>query len=110
MKLLEKVYWIRLALGILAALLCTAYVIGTNSIPRNIADKPYIEDYTTLWNSISIALIVYLISYYMIKMKYGARIEKPSKILTTGIGIYLLTWIVVFTLLYTILAGPQILS
>jgi hypothetical protein len=32
-------------------------------------------------------------------------VQKPQKLLTAGIGIYFLSWIVFWTLLYTILAG-----
>jgi len=55
-------------------------------------------------NSVSIALIVYLISYWIIKRKFMLKVEKPRKIATTGIGIYFIAWLVCWVLLYTIVA------
>lgn len=50
-------------------------------------------------------MLVYVGSYYVIKLKFSTKVAKPQKILTAGIGIYLLTWIVFWALLYTIAAG-----
>ena len=63
------------------------------------------ESYTKLLNSVSIALAVYLISYYGVKAKYVTRVEKPTKLVTMGIGIYFFAWLALLVLLYTILAG-----
>jgi hypothetical protein len=97
---LQKLYWLRLALGIVAAFICASYgiaagVISTSEFPLN-----------TFFNSLSIALIVYLISYYIMKRKFLLEVEKPQKIATTGIGIYFISWLVFWVLLYTIIAGP----
>jgi drug/metabolite transporter (DMT)-like permease len=98
MKPLETIYWLRLALGITAALLCTGYGIATNTIVKENST------YTTLLNGVSIALVIYLISYYIIKSKFSLKVEKPKKLVTMGIGIYFISWITFWTLLYTIIA------
>jgi len=98
MKTLEIIYWLRLALGITAALICTGYGLTTNTIVK---ENP---TYTTLLNGVSIALVIYLISYYIIKSKFSLKVEKPQKLVTTGIGIYFISWIAFWTLLYTIIA------
>jgi len=98
MKTLEIIYWLRLALGITAALICTGYGLTTNTIVK---ENP---TYTTLLNGVSIALVIYLISYYVIKSKFSLKVEKPQKLVTTGIGIYFISWIAFWTLLYTIIA------
>jgi hypothetical protein len=98
MKTLELIYWLRLALGIIAALICTGYGLTTNTIVK---ENP---TYTTLLNGVSIALVIYLISYYIIKSKFSLKVEKPQKLVTTGIGIYFISWITSWTLLYTIIA------
>jgi len=95
---LEKIYWLRLALGILTALICTGYglaagIFSTETFTFNI-----------FMNSLSIALVVYLISYYILKSKFMPKVEKPQKIATTGIGIYFIAWLVFWVLLYTIIA------
>jgi hypothetical protein len=100
MNPLEKIYWLRLALGVVAALICAGYgiaagVISNKEFPLN-----------TFFNSLSIALIVYIISYYIIKRRFILKVEKPQKIASTGIGIYFTSWLVIWVLLYTIIAGP----
>jgi hypothetical protein len=99
MNPLEKIYWLRLALGITAALICAGYgiaagVISNKEFPLN-----------TFFNSLSIALIVYIISYYIIKRRFILKVEKPQKIASTGIGIYFTSWLVIWVLLYTIIAA-----
>jgi len=101
LKPLEKVYWLRLALGIFAAVLCTVYGVATESITNIISDFRI----TTLFNSTSVALITYMISYYIIKAKFATQVQKPQKLVTTGIGVYLLSWLVFWVLFYTVLAG-----
>ena len=96
---LEKIYWLRLALGITAALICAGYgiaagVISNKEFPLN-----------TFFNSLSIALIVYIISYYIIKRRFILKVEKPQKLASTGIGIYFTSWLVIWVLLYTIIAA-----
>lgn len=99
MKPLETVYWLRFAFGILAALVCVGYGVGTNTISSTSFG------FNTFLNSMSLAIIVYLLSYYYIKYKFKLRVAKPQKLFTAGIGIYFLAWIVLWALLYTIIAG-----
>jgi hypothetical protein len=98
MKTLEIIYWLRFALGITAAVMCIGFGLATNTIVKQ---KP---TYTTLLNGVSIALITYLVSYYIIKSKFSLKVEKPQKLVTMGIGIYFVSWIVFWVLLYTIIA------
>lgn len=93
MKPLEALYWLRFFLGIVAALICIGYGLATNTFSKT----------DILWNGIAFAFIVYVLSYYIIKPKLILKVEKPQKILTTGIGIYLLSWLVFWVLLYTII-------
>jgi hypothetical protein len=92
---LTKIYWLRVALGIIAAFVCTGYAIA--------AQKPFPGDYLFLMNGITIALAVYLVSFYVIKREFLLQVEKPSKLATTGIGIYFISWIVSWILLYTLI-------
>jgi len=95
MKPLEKLYWLRFALGIVAALICVGceWAVGLISPEFNM---------TILLNGISFALIVYILSYYVIKPKFILKVEKPQKIFTTGMGIFFLSWLVFWVLLYTV--------
>jgi len=63
------------------------------------------EPVQSFLNSASIAILVYIVSYYVLKSRFGTKVAKPQKILTAGIGIYILAWLVVWTLLYTLLAA-----
>jgi len=99
MKPLVTIYWLRVALGIVAASICTGYVLARGPISKTNFT------YITLMNGLSIALVVYLISYYIIKRRYINKVEKPTKLMTTGIGIYFISWIVFWILFYTLLAA-----
>jgi len=46
-------------------------------------------------------LMFYIITYYILKMKFIDKVEKPSKIVTTGIGAYIMTWLVSWMLFFT---------
>jgi hypothetical protein len=113
LKPLEKVYWLRLALGFLAAVLCIGYALAAGRIPYNIAIKEdntlaFPQDVSLVFNSMTIAIIIYILSYYGIKYKFVRLVQKPQKLFTMGIGIYFLGWLVFWAMLYTILAGPPV--
>jgi len=76
-------------LGIVAAVLCV--VIGL-----------YIEMFNNILNGISLALLVYIITNYILRQLFIAKVEKASKVFTTGIGAYFLVWIVTWILLYSL--------
>jgi hypothetical protein len=58
-----------------------------------------------LLNCVSIALMVYLLSYYVLKRMFMYKVEKPQKIFTMGIGIYFITWLVSLVLFYTLISA-----
>jgi uncharacterized membrane protein YidH (DUF202 family) len=89
-----QLYWLRTALGIAAGAITAALA----KFVFNIA-----ADFTPLINSITTALIIYFISYYIFKATYKNKIEKQSKILSTGIGMYFFSWIAFFVLFYTVM-------
>ncbi len=89
MKPLSFIYWSRAGLGIGTALL---------TVLLNILSPGF-----TIYTNISVALLVYIIAYYIYKWRFFALVEKPSKIATQGIGAYFLTWIVALGLFVTIL-------
>ena len=87
-----QLYWIRAALGIVAGAISAyvAFLLGNMSVD-------------TLVNSFTIALIIYLATYYVLKALYKDKIEKQSKILSTGIFMYLFAWLPFFILFYTMM-------
>jgi hypothetical protein len=94
LKPLVTIYWMRLALSIVAAVISAVIATLQNA-----------TDLYTFVNGITIALLVYLVSYYLIKAKYGNKVEKQSKLMTQGIFMYFMAWLVFFVLLYSILQG-----
>jgi hypothetical protein len=99
MTIIEKIYWIRLLLGIIAALASTGYSQAIGAI------SPTGGGISLFMNGLSMAIIVYVISYYIMKFKWAAKVEKPQKIFTTGVGIYFLAWLVFWVLFYTLTAA-----
>jgi len=94
-KPLVTIYWIRLALSIVAATISAIVAINQDAL-----------DFTTFTTSLTIALLVYLLSYYALKAKFLNKVEKQSKIMTMGIFMYFIAWAVFFILFYSILKGP----
>jgi hypothetical protein len=94
MKPLEVLYWLRFALGVVAALVCVGYDLAANIIGNNIR---------VLTTGMAFAFIIYMLSYYVVKPKFLLKVDNPQKILTTGVGIYILSWLVFWALLYTII-------
>ena len=92
MKPLALIYWTRLALGIGAALISALLATMQSASSLN-----------TFLNGITIALLVYIISYYALKVKFHNKVEKQSKIMSMGIGIYFIGWAVFFILSYSII-------
>jgi hypothetical protein len=110
---LEKVYWLRLALGLLAGSLCVGYALAAGKIPSNVTFKEdntlaFPQDVSLIFNCMTIAIIIYILSYYAIKYKFIKLVQKPQKLFTMGIGIYFIGWLVFWTMLYTILAGAPV--
>ena len=95
MKPIEIIYWIRVTLSIIAGLISAVVAKFLNA-----------AEFNTFLNGITIALVIYLISYYGLKAKFANQVEKQSKIMSMGIFIYFIAWAVFFILLYSILKGP----
>jgi len=83
------IYWTRVCLGIVAALISTLL----SALPD-----------VSFFNGITIALLVYIVTYYVYKPLFLTKVEKTSKIFSTGVGAYFLTWIVAWVIFYTLLA------
>lgn len=85
MKPLNIIYVIKICLGALTAILCL--LLGVDSILTGVA----------------IGLIVYIGSDKVLKQIFIAKVEKQSVVTKTGIGIYIITWVFLWILLYTFL-------
>lgn len=92
LKTLNVIYCIRIGLGALAALIAALVVDLKVGNP--------------LINGITVALAVYLLTYYLLKMVFANKVEKPTKILTMGIGIYFIIFVFCWVLFTTPLLAP----
>ena len=84
MKPLSIIYWTRVPLAIMASLISVALNIDN------------------FYSVVSVALVFYVITNYLLKYFFETKVKKASKIITTGIGTYFLTWIVSLGLFYTL--------
>jgi hypothetical protein len=87
-----QLYWLRVVLGIVAGAITALLAALFGSA----------IDITTLVNSVTVALLIYFVTYYIIRGFYKNKIEKQSKILTTAIGMYFFSWLAFFVLFYTV--------
>lgn len=94
MRPLVLIYWTRLALSIVAATISTLVATMLNEL-----------SISTFMNGLTIALLIYLLSYRVLKAKFLKKVEKQSKIMTMGIFIYFMAWAVFFILFYSIFRG-----
>ncbi len=95
MRPLTIIYWSRLGLAILAGAISTwvTVLFGERGI-------------NTFLNGLTISLLVYLITYYgVFKPFFKDKVEKQSKLMTQGIGIYFFAWLVSWILIYTLVLG-----
>ena len=86
-----QLYWLRVVLGIVAGAITAVLAAFFGSM----------NDITTLVNSITVALLIYFVTYYILRGFYKTKIEKQSKIFSTAIGMYFFSWIAFFVLFYT---------
>ena len=95
MRPLVIIYWARVVLGIISGSISTVLTLsmGERGLP-------------TFLNGLTIALVVYLITFYIIKAKFAKTVEKPSKLMSQGIGIYFFAWLLTWIMLYTLIIGP----
>ncbi len=93
MRPLAIIYWSRLALAIVAGALSTWVTLAFGG-DRGIS---------TFLNGLTIALLVYIITYYLVfKPMFKDKVEKQSKLMSQGIGIYFFAWLVSWILIYTL--------
>lgn len=90
MKTLSIIYWSRAGLGVIAALMNVLYdlFIGPEA--------------SSFLRGLSLAMLLYILTYYVFKRLFMAKVEKSSKVFTAGIGAYFIVWVVAWTLFYTL--------
>jgi len=86
---LEKLYWARISLGAIAGL-------ASESTFRLLGG-----DYS---NGLLVGVLIYFLSYYLARYGWFKKVEKDqiSKLYTTGIGGYIMLFLFVWILLFTL--------
>lgn len=84
MKPLTVVYWSRVGFGIIAALACTLLR----------------SEFLT---GLSFGILFYIVTYYLLKPLFLAKVEKSSELVKMGIGAYFLSWILAWALFFTLM-------
>jgi len=82
---LSLIYWVKVCLGALAAALCLLLKVDN------------------IFTGITVGILVYGVSDRILRQIFIEKVEKPSIVTKTGIGIYILTWFFLWILLYTII-------
>ncbi len=89
MKPTDKIFWLRVVFGIFTGLILSVLTITTNFAGQN---------------GILFAILMYITSYYIARIKFSSEIplKDSRKIFTTGLGsfimLFLFTWILLNTL------------
>jgi len=96
MNPIKTIYCLRVALGIIAGAICA---VASRLIETAIG----MEGTSAILYSVTLALLIYLLSFRLLKAKYQNKVETPSKITMTGIGIYFIAWLTFYILFYTII-------
>jgi ABC-type uncharacterized transport system permease subunit len=85
LETLTVIYIIKILLGVVTAILCT--LLGVNNILA----------------AIGIGLMVYFCTDWVLRQVFIEKVEKLSVVTKTGVGIYVITWLFIWFLLYTFL-------
>lgn len=85
METLSLIYIIKILLGVLAAIICI------------------LLDIKDIISGAGIGIIVYLASDKILRQIFIEKVEKPSVVTKTGIGMYIITWLFVWILLCTLI-------
>jgi hypothetical protein len=91
-KPLSVVYTIRICLGVVAAAICVLLRLDD------------------LLTSASLGIFIYIITYYFLRHFYINKVEKPTQIMTMGIGAYLLAFAAAFGLLFTLMIPTTVFT
>ena len=92
MEPLDLIYVIKVVLGAATAVLCL--LIGVDNI----------------FTGAAVGLMIYLASDRILKQVFIEKVEKLSTVTKTGIGIYIITWIFLWILIFTFLNPVPIQS
>jgi hypothetical protein len=98
MRPLTQIYAIRASLGLVAGAISAAVAYY---LPATGTDT--LGQIAPLVNSIFTAVLIYIISSYVLKAKFKDKLEKPSQVRTMGIGMFFFMWLTFLILFYTII-------
>jgi len=85
---LSLIYWIKACLGILVAVICVLFWVNN------------------IFTGVGIGALTYIVSDKILRQLFIDKVDKPFTVTKTGIGIYILTWIFFWALIFTLLNRP----
>ena len=88
MKPLSVIYAIKIILGVLAATICILLKVDN------------------IINGAAVSILVYLVADKILKQIFIEKVETQSTVTKTGIGVYIMTWLLLWILLFTWLYSP----
>ncbi len=88
MEHISLLYWIKVGLGILTAIICVLLSVDN------------------LLSGIGIGIVIYALSDRVLRQLFIDKVDKPSTVTKTGIGIFILSWVFFWALLYTLVNPP----
>jgi hypothetical protein len=91
----NKVYWLRIPFGLLAGVICSPFVLGLDAL------------FGAILGFIVYASVYYLITT-MLKIDEKA-VGGMRKLLTIGVGSYIMVWILTWTVLNTVAMAPALI-
>ena len=98
MKPSTSLYWIRAVLGVTVGALDALYDYAEKVLSAD--HKANIND---LFTGLTLALLFFIITYYVLRIFYADKFQKKSKILSTGVGTYFILWVVSWVLINSLL-------
>jgi ABC-type uncharacterized transport system permease subunit len=84
LETLDIIYVIKILLGVVTAILC--FILGVNNIIA----------------AIGICLLVYFSADWVLRQVFIEKVEKLTTVTKTGVGIYVITFLLVWILIYTL--------
>jgi hypothetical protein len=62
-----------------------------------------LASFFTLLTGLSFAMLFYIATFYVIKLRFLGKVEKQSKLMTQGIGVYFFAWLVSWILVVSLM-------
>lgn len=87
MNPLTFIYWIKASMGLAVGIICALLWVN-------------------VYTGIGIAAFTYILADKVLRQLFIGKVDRPSTVTKTGIGMYIFSWIFFWTLVFTLLHPP----